>query len=174
VVASWRAIGSFWPWSWIIARRWKTPSLLFVTLSLRVGSKQQAVGSQKKARDEGRSDFRSYVGPTYPLPPTFLVANISSQSTFDLRRSICQAALRISQKSTKLPVLVSFEAQSFPRKRESTRRRWRYGFVLVRLAWNCSVLTSPTSRWIPAFAGMTGGSSGSPFQMTPAPRCRIA
>ena len=26
-----------------------------------------------------------------------------------------------------------------------------------------------SSHWIPAFAGMTGGSRGSPFQMTPAP-----
>jgi hypothetical protein len=46
-------------------------------------------------------------------------------------------------------VVVSFGAQSFPRKRESTRRQWRYGFVQVRLAWNCSALMSLTSHWIP-------------------------
>jgi hypothetical protein len=47
------------------------------------------------------------------------------------------------------------ETQSFPRKRESTPQS--LGNVL-------------SSDWIPAFAGMTGGSSGSPFQMTPAPK----
>ncbi len=51
-------------------------------------------------------------------------------------------------------VLVPFGAQSFPRKRESTPQS--FGNVL-------------SADWIPAFAGMTGGSSGSPFQMTPAP-----
>ena len=64
-------------------------------------------------------------------------------------------------------VFVSFgmgrlsKRRSFPRKRESTRQT--FGSAL-------------SSDWIPAFAGMTrpfagmtGGSSGSPFQMTPAP-----
>ena len=49
--------------------------------------------------------------------------------------------------------MVSFGAQSFPRKRESTLQT--FGNVL----W---------SDWIPAFAGMTGGSGGPPFQTTPA------
>ena len=51
-------------------------------------------------------------------------------------------------------MLVSFGAQSFPRKRESTTQT--FGSVLL-------------SDWIPAFAGMTGGSSGSPFHMTSVP-----
>ena len=49
---------------------------------------------------------------------------------------------------------MSFGARSFPRSRESTP------------------LTSGNVRssdWIPAFAGMTGGSSGCSFQMTPVP-----
>jgi hypothetical protein len=33
-----------------------------------------------------------------------------------------------------LTVVVSFGAQSFLRKRGSTRRQWRYRFVQVRLA----------------------------------------
>jgi hypothetical protein len=46
------------------------------------------------------------------------------------------------------------ETWSFPRKRESTPQT--FGNV-------------PSSDWIPAFAGMTGGSGGFPLQMTPAP-----
>jgi len=48
------------------------------------------------------------------------------------------------------------EASSFPRKRESTPQT--FGNVM-------------SSYWIPAFAGMTGGSRGSTLRMTPAPNC---
>jgi hypothetical protein len=54
----------------------------------------------------------------------------------------------------KLIFRAGLRRQSFPRKRESTPQT--FGDV-------------PSSHWIPAFAGMTGGSSGSPFRMTPAP-----
>ena len=75
----------------------------------------------------------------------------------DLRRFHDEGdALQISRPEDRTPrrVLVSFgETWSFPRKREPTPQT--FGNVL-------------SSEWIPAFAGMTGGSSGFPSQMTPA------
>jgi hypothetical protein len=74
--------------------------------------------------------------------------------TWRIRRSAARSYIRRRSGFGRL-ALVSSGAQSFPRKGESTRRQWRYSFVQVCLAKNCSALMSLTSHWIPAFAGMT-------------------
>jgi len=66
-----------------------------------------------------------------------------------VRHAILQELVRSS-----VGIGVICETWSFPRKRESTPQAF------------ANVLSAD---WIPAFAGMTGGSSGSPFQMTPTP-----
>jgi hypothetical protein len=64
-----------------------------------------------------------------------------------LNQTHCPRIFMLAQR-----VLVSFGAQSFPRKRESTPQ---------------AIGNRPPTDWIPAFAGMTSVSKGIPFQMTP-------